>query len=104
MSYRSHNQRDANQAEIVRELRDRGAIVVEIERPVDLLVGYNGSWCLVEVKDGPKAKIRPSQQAFLDQCKQHQVACILIDHLDDVDYWFPLKHPSSNQPATSGDT
>ena len=89
MSYRSHNQRDANQAEIVAALRERGAVVVDIERPVDLLVGYNGEWSLVEVKSGPRAKIQPSQKKFLAQCEQNQVPCILMFSPKDVDYWFP---------------
>ena len=91
MSHRSYNQRDANQAEIVAVLRERGAVVVDIERPVDLLVGYNGEWSLVEVKSGPRAKIQPSQKKFLAQCEQNQVPCILMFSPTDVDYWFPVK-------------
>lgn len=92
-NYRGYNQADANQAEIVTELRDRGAIVVLIEHPVDLLVGYRGEWSLVEVKSSQKAKIRPSQRAFLDQCQAAKVNCILMTHLDDVEYWFPKTFP-----------
>lgn len=107
MSYRSHNQRDANQPEIVAALRERGAYVVEIEHPVDLLVGYNGFWVLVEVKSGPKAKIRPSQQAFADQCQDKGLGCIFLKSLGDVDYWFPEKSEigknSAMLPATGKD-
>jgi len=89
LSYRSHNQRDANQSEIVAALRERGAYVVEIEHPLDLLVGYAGQWVLVEVKDGPKARIRPSQQAFVDQVRAQNLQAIFIRSVHDVNYWFP---------------
>ena len=93
---------DANQAVIVRELRDRGALVVILGQPVDLLVGYNGVWCLVEVKASPRSNIRPSQRAFLDQCQKFGVPCILMDDLDDVDYWFPL--PTPGEDTSTGTT
>ena len=89
MTWRSHNQRDANQPEIVAALRERGAYVVEIEHPLDLLVGYNGNWILVEVKDGQKAKIRPSQQSFVDQVVAQNLPAIFIRSLHELDYWFP---------------
>ena len=89
MSYRSHNQRDANQAEIVAALRERGAYVVEIEHPVDLLVGYDSAWWLVEVKSGPKAKIRPSQKAFVAQVNAQNLPAIFIFDKKDLDNWFP---------------
>lgn len=91
MKYKGHNPRvDANQAVIVKELRHRGAMVVILGQPVDLLVGWRGQWALVEVKSGPQAKIRPSQSAFLDQCRLAQVPCFLIDDLDDVETFFPI--------------
>ncbi len=81
---------DANQATIVKELRDRGALVVILGQPVDLLVGYRGEWALVEVKSGPGARVRPKQSDFLDQCRENQVACFLIDDLDDVETFCTL--------------
>ncbi len=92
---------DANQAVIVRELRDRGALVILLGQPVDLLVGYRGAWALVEVKAGPRSKIQPSQKAFLEQCQLHGVPCLLFDDLDDVDYWFPLPAPGEDTRAAS---
>ncbi len=89
MSYRSHNQRDANQPEVVAALRERGAYVVEIEHPLDLLVGYDGQWVLVEVKSSPKAKIRPSQKAFVNQVMAQDLPAVFIFSLNDVDVWFP---------------
>lgn len=65
-------------------------MVVELERPVDLVIGYNGAWTFAEVKVSPRANIRPSQSTFLKSCRAKGLACILIDDLDDVDNWFPL--------------
>ncbi len=89
MSYRSHNQRDANQPEIVAALRERGAYVVEIEHPVDLLVGYDNAWWLVEVKAGPKARIRPSQKAFVAQVQAQNLPACIVFSLADLDIFFP---------------
>jgi hypothetical protein len=57
---------DANQAEIVKALRDAGAYVWIIGLPVDLLVGYNNHTFLVEVKDGPRKRLTALQQDFFD--------------------------------------
>ena len=102
MKYKLNNPRvDANQAVIVKELRDRGALVVLLGQPVDLLVGYRGEWALVEVKAGPRSKIQPSQTKFLDQCRENQVPCFLIDDLDDVDTFFPLLPDPENGDTDS---
>lgn len=101
MTWRSHNQRDVNQAEIVDALRERGAVVVEIEHPTDLLVGYNGFWVPVEVKSSQKAKIQPSQKKFRELCRDRKLGCIFLVTLGDVDYWFPLKYPSGDESAAS---
>ncbi len=101
MSYRSHNQRDANQSELVAALRERGAIVCEIEHPVDLLVGYNGFWIPCEVKSSQKAKIQPSQRKFREQCKREGLGVVFLYTLGDVDYWFPLKSPGSSATEQS---
>ncbi len=93
---------DSNQSVIVRELRQRGAFVVNLGQPVDLLVGYRGEWCLVEVKASPRSKIQPSQKAFLDQCQQNNVPCFLMDDLDDVDTFFPL--PATGEDASTSES
>lgn len=41
---------DANQAEIIKSLRDIGCRVFYIKEPVDLLVGYRGHTLVLEVK------------------------------------------------------
>ncbi len=57
---------DANQAAIIKALRDAGAYVWIIGLPVDLLVGYNNHTYLVEIKDGPKKRLTKLQQDFFD--------------------------------------
>ena len=105
MKYKLNNPRvDANQAVIVKELRDRGALVVVLGQPVDLLVGYRGEWALVEVKASSRSKIQPSQTAFLDQCRGNQVPCFLIDDLDDVETFFPLVDPENGDPDSTTDS
>lgn len=53
---------DANHSDVALELRQIGAVVVDIHGlpgVLDLLVGYRGQWVLLEVKDGTK---RPSER------------------------------------------
>lgn len=60
---------DANQPEIVKELRDKG-ISVAVNHD-DILVGYKGKTYWIEIKTGPKAEIKPSQVKLLDEWKGH---------------------------------
>ena len=55
---------DANQEQVVSALRAAGAYVWSIGLPVDLLVGYKGCTVLMEVKDGPRKRLTPLQEAF----------------------------------------
>lgn len=65
---------DANQNDIVKALRDKGAyvrIVTQGDGIPDLLVGYKGVTYLLEVKDGDKTpskrKLTPHEQKFFDE-------------------------------------
>lgn len=113
MKYRSHNAAtDANQPEIVKALRDRGALVVILGTPVDLLVGYREAWVLAEVKSSRRAKVQQSQKDFLEQAQKHHVPMVFLHDQHDVDYWFPdtsrspsdviLSTPGKDTDATSG--
>jgi hypothetical protein len=51
---KQHNT-DANQPEIIEALKSIGARCYEMEKPVDLLVEFEGMWILLEVKN-PKGK------------------------------------------------
>ncbi len=100
MKYRSHNAAtDANQAEIVKALRDRDALVFLLGTPCDLLVGYDGRWTLAEVKTDRKAKVQPSQKKLKEQCVAAGTPFVFLFDVEDVEYWFPS--PSSENPRTS---
>ena len=55
---------DGNQGEIVAALRQIGCSVYYIKEPVDLLVGYRGRTVVLEVKNGPDWRLKPSQAKF----------------------------------------
>lgn len=57
--------RDTNEREIVDGLRAIGARVVQIDRPVDLLVGYRRKTFLLEVKSG-RGRLTALQAQFFD--------------------------------------
>jgi hypothetical protein len=61
------NKPDANQPKIVQALRDIGARVFLIGRPLDLLIAFRGKLILMEVKnpDG-EDKVSKSQQVTID--------------------------------------
>jgi len=67
------NRIDANQNEIVRELRKVGATVLitsNLKNAFDILVGFRGELYIVEIKDGSKP---PSQRKLTPgetKCKQ----------------------------------
>lgn len=62
--------RDANEPGIVAALERAGATVVSMDKPVDLLVGFNEITELVEVKNGNQPpswqRITPDQKEFFD--------------------------------------
>ena len=55
---------DANQAAIVKALRDAGAYVFIIGLPVDLLLGKDNKTWLVEIKRDSKARYTAIQRDF----------------------------------------
>ena len=80
---------DANEKEIISELERRGAMVIVIDRPVDLVVGYLGVWVFVEIKNGPRARLRKSQKSFLQQATAQGLPVLVMTDLDDCDTFFP---------------
>ena len=62
---RHKNRRDANEADLVAELRAHGFSVYMLDQPLDLLVGYAGRTYLVEIKT-PKGKLTQPQLEFMD--------------------------------------
>lgn len=60
--------RDLAERPIIKALRDIGASVELMDRPVDLLVGYRGQTILMEVKTD-KAKLTEDQKEFMAEWK-----------------------------------
>lgn len=69
---------DANAVEIISALRQAGASVESIGRPLDILVGWRGETYLVEIKT-PQGKLRQSQKAFLAAWKGHAMVVRSVD-------------------------
>lgn len=70
--------RDANEPEIIAALESiPGVTVVPIDKPVDLVVGYQGITHLLEVKN-PKGKnrIEPDQRDFMDTWQGRPVVIV----------------------------
>lgn len=67
--YVRHKKVDANQPQIVKELRKLG-YSVELDHD-DILVGHNGITYWFEIKTGPKATIKESQEKLLAEYKGH---------------------------------
>lgn len=62
--------RDDNEREIIQALEHYGALVLQLDRPCDLLVGYGRQWVLMECKM-PGAKLTPSQGEFFEAWSKH---------------------------------
>ena len=62
---------DANQSQIVKELRALG-YSVELDHD-DILVGHRGKTYWFEIKTGPKAPLKESQEKLLAEFKGHYV-------------------------------
>jgi hypothetical protein len=67
--YVRHRKVDANQPQIVKELRALG-YSVELDHD-DILLGHNGRTYWFEIKTGPKAVIKESQKKLLAEYKGH---------------------------------
>ncbi len=94
---RKAGKRDSIEREIIEELRWRGAIVVQLDAPVDLLVGHLGVWYPVEVKSGAAAPMRASQELFFAQCDGAHLPYYVLSHLDDVLTFIKITGPHSQQ-------
>lgn len=77
------NKRDANEDAIVITLRAHGFDVVHTDKPLDLVVGYAGRTYLVEVKNGPKAKLTKFQEAFFGQWRGHATILTSVQDAED---------------------
>lgn len=75
--------RDGNEAEIVRALRAAGALVFPLDRPVDLLVGWNGRWWLLEVKR-PEGAVGSGQAEFMRQAASEGLPAAIVRSAEDA--------------------
>ena len=83
MSGRYANKRDANEPDIVAELRARGFSITHMDRPVDLLIGKHGrTWC-AEVKM-PRGKLTKAQVDFYDTWRGNH---LILRSIQDVAEW-----------------
>jgi len=77
---RFNAKRDANEGEIIKALKAGGLSVYSLDKPCDLLVGYDKRNYLVEVK-AEKGILTPPQIAFIESWKgQH----IILRNVDDA--------------------
>ena len=58
--------RDANEPDVFAALEAHGLTVCPTDKPLDSVVAYAGVNYLVEVKNGPKARLTKAQTKFLD--------------------------------------
>lgn len=80
---RKAGKRDANEKEIIEELERLGALVIQLDQPVDLLVGWRGCWYPVEIKAGPDSPITKGQSTFFQAAGRHDLDSFIFDHIDD---------------------
>lgn len=74
---------DANQAEIVKKLRDCGAFVQSLAAVgggvPDLLVGYRNEWFLLEIKSSKDAKLTPDQRVWHKKARGKGIVWVVYD-------------------------
>jgi len=71
--------RDGNEAPIVDAFRKMGLDVEPTDKPLDLILGYEGSTYLVEVKNGAKAPLTDAQKAFFGRWRGHAAVVTSMD-------------------------
>jgi hypothetical protein len=75
--------RDASERPIIDALKGMGMDVYQIDRPVDLLIGWRGMNLLAEVKTD-KAKLNDEQTRFVDEWRGQVV--VLRNPTDAVNW------------------
>ena len=79
---RLRTRRDANEPEVVQALRSVGARVRQMDKPLDLLVGFRGAWYWIEVKDGKKPpserKLTDEEAEFLEICRADGLPAFVV--------------------------
>jgi hypothetical protein len=75
--------RDTSERPIIEALKQFGMDVIQIDTPVDLVIGWRGVNYLAEVKTG-KAKLRDGQAKFVDEWRGQVV--VLRNPADAVNW------------------
>ncbi len=73
------NRRDANEPEIVAQLRDHGFSVVHLNKPVDLLIGKGGKTWIAEVKSEDGEFTKPQAKFYSTWRGNHLVLRSTMD-------------------------
>jgi hypothetical protein len=70
--------RDVNEKEIIKALENLGALVLRLDPPQpDLLVGYLGSWHLIEIKSA-KGILTKGQLKLLSACETRELPFTVV--------------------------
>lgn len=84
-----YNSKDDNHDELVHYLISLGCLVEQIHGEkghglADLLVGFNGTWAVVEIKS-LSGRLRGDQKGFRDRCHSHALPWFLVRSEGDCD-------------------
>jgi hypothetical protein len=83
----SSRKRDSNQSKITKDLQDIGALVIDTSMVpgfVDAVVGFRGSWSLLEFKGEFKKLRGEKQKEFHAICKTMGLPVYLVKNTDDA--------------------
>lgn len=75
--------RDSNEAEIIKALRMIGCDVVQLDKPVDLLIGYRARNFLIEVKP-PGRENRADQKEQAEWRKNWRGQVMVVTSIDQA--------------------
>ena len=87
----AYDNRDKNEPEIIRAFEVLGCVVVQLKEGrksgvPDLLVGMNGAWILVEVKNkSGRNRLSPEQQDFMTLCEYRRLPAHVVRSVRDVE-------------------
>lgn len=81
--WRRAAKRDESEAAIVDALKAAGARVWRLSQPLDLLVGHQGRFLLLECKTG-KRKVKPTQDATIADCHRKGLPVYVVRTPEDA--------------------
>ena len=81
--WRKDAKRDQNEPAVIEALTLVGARVWRLSLPLDLLVGFQGRFYLLEVK-GEKGKLKPGQEETLGECRYRNLPAYVVRTPEDA--------------------